>query len=108
MRALTQADIAFFLAEKPAAAIHFDANWDAKYRAVTRGAMADAEQVLAGRVNFGEVDCDSDPELAKSIPILNVPSVAYYRDGKLVGALIGAGQNVRLHLERVLRGDPIR
>jgi len=41
-------------------------------------------------------------KLAKSIPILNVPSVVYYRDGKLVAALIGAGQNVRLHLERDL------
>ena len=46
--------------------------------------MADAELVLAGRVNFGEVDCYSDPELAKSVPILNVLSVAYYRDGKLL------------------------
>jgi hypothetical protein len=70
--------------------------------------MADAEQVLAERANFGEVDCDSDPELAKSIPILNVPTVAYYRDGKLAGVLIGTNQDVRLHLERVLRGDPIR
>jgi thioredoxin-like negative regulator of GroEL len=92
------------VAEKPAAAIHFDAEWDAKYRAVTRSAMAEAEQFLADRVNFGEVDCDTDLELAKSIPILNVPSVAYYRDGKLVAALIGAGQN----LERILRGDLIR
>jgi len=108
MRLLTHADIAPFLVEKSAAAIHFDANWDAKYRAVTRSAMADAERVLADRVNFGEVDCGNDPELAQSIPILNVPSVAYYRDGKLVGALIGADQNVRLHLECVLRGDPIR
>jgi thioredoxin-like negative regulator of GroEL len=108
MRVLTQADIASFLAEKPAAAIHFDANWDAKYRAVTRSAMTDAEQVFADRANFGEVDCDNDPELAKSIPILNVPSVAYYRDGKRVGASIGAAQNVRLRLARVLRGDPIR
>jgi len=108
MRRLTQADIASFLGEKRVAAIHFDANWDAKYRAVTRSAMANAEQVLAGCVSFGEVDCDSDPELAKSIPILNIPSVAYYREGKLVGALISASQNVRLHLERVLRGDPIR
>jgi len=89
MRVLTQADIGFFLEEKPAAAIHFDAKWDATHRAVTRSAMADAEQVLAERANFGEVDCDSDPELAKSIPIIKVPSVAYYRDGKLVGALIG-------------------
>jgi thioredoxin-like negative regulator of GroEL len=108
MRLVTQTDIAVFLAEKPAAVIHVDANWDAKYRAIIRSAMADAERVLAARVNFGEVDCDRDPELAKSIPILNVPSVAYYRDGKLVGALIGAGQNVRVHLDRVLRGDPIR
>lgn len=108
MRLVTQTDIAVFLAEKPAAAIHVDANWDAKYRAIIRSAMADAERVLAARVNFGEVDCDRDPELAKSISILNVPSVAYYRDGKLVGALIGAGQNVRVHLDRVLRGDPIR
>jgi len=84
------------------------ASWDAKYRAITRGSMSDAQQALAERVNFGEVDCDNDPDLAKSIPILNVPSVSYYRDGKLVGAVVGAGQDVRLHLERVLRGDPIR
>jgi len=66
--------------------------------------MADAERVPAECVNFGEVGCDSNPELAKSIPILNVPSVAYYRDGKLVPALISASQNVRLHLEYILRG----
>ena len=107
MRPLTQADIASFLTEKPATAIHFDANWDVKYRNIVRSAMADAEQALGNRVNFGEVDCDSAIELAKSIPILNVPTVAYYRDGKLVGALISADQNVRLHLECVLRGDPI-
>ena len=108
MRLLRHADKASFVTEKPAAAIHFDANWDAQYRAATRNAIADAEQALADRVNFGEVDCDSDPELAKSIPILNVPAVAYYSGGKLVGALIGAGQNVRLQLERALRGYPIR
>jgi len=108
MRFLKQADIASFLAEKPAAAIHFDADWNAEYRAVMRSAMADAERALAERVNFGEVDCDIDPELTKSIPIINVPSVAYYWDGMLIDALIGANQNVRLHLERILRGDPIR
>ena len=59
MRFLTQADIASFLTEKPVAAIHFHANWKAEYRTVTRIAMADAEQVLAERVNFGEVLNDS-------------------------------------------------
>jgi hypothetical protein len=85
--------------------IHFDANWDAKHRAITRDSMADAERVLAERVNFGEVDCD--PKLAKSIPILNVPSVAYYRDGKRIGTLIGANQSVGFNLERVPGGESI-
>jgi thioredoxin-like negative regulator of GroEL len=108
MRLLTRANIAPFLAEKPVAAVHFDASWNAEHRKVMRGVMVGAEQALAERVNFGEVDCDRDPELAKSIPILNLPSVAYFRDGKLVGALIGTSQDVRLHLERLLRGDSIQ
>lgn len=52
MRLLTRADIASFVAEKPAATIHFDANWEAQYRATTRKAMADAEQALADRWHF--------------------------------------------------------
>jgi hypothetical protein len=37
----------------------------------------------------------------------NVPLVAYYRDGRLVAALIGADQDVKARLERVLWGEPI-
>jgi thioredoxin-like negative regulator of GroEL len=69
--------------------------------------MLEAEEALVDQVNFGEVDCDRDRELAKSIPVLNVPTVAYYRDGGLIVALIGAQQNIRARLERVLRGEPI-
>jgi thioredoxin-like negative regulator of GroEL len=58
-------------------------------------------------MDFGEVDCDSNLELAESIPVLNVSLVVYYRDGRLIAALIGAQQNIRARLERVLRGDPI-
>ncbi len=104
MRMLTQSDVAAFVAEKPAAAIHFYAKWDA-HRSRTRSNMASAEESLADAANFGEVDCDLEPELAKSIPILNVPSVAYYRGGKLVGTVIGETQDVCLYLERVLRGE---
>jgi thioredoxin-like negative regulator of GroEL len=69
--------------------------------------MEEAERALAERVNFGEVDCDRAPELAKALPVRNVPSVAYYREGKLIATLIGAGQDVKGCLERVLRGEPI-
>ena len=54
MRLVTQTDIAVFLAEKPAAAIHVDANWVRmrNIEPLIRSAMADAERVLAARVNF--------------------------------------------------------
>jgi len=63
--------------------------------------------VLAGHVNFGEADCDRDVELAKSIRVLDVPTVVYYLDGNLAGVLVGARQNILGRLERLLRGEPI-
>jgi hypothetical protein len=46
--------------------------------------MFEAEKELGGRANFGEVDVDRDMELVKSVRLLNVPTVGYYRDGQLV------------------------
>ena len=107
MRLLASEEFPDFVAAKPAAAIHFDAEWDAHLRDLTRRMMLEAEQALGDRANFGEIDVDKEPALARSIPVCNVPLVAYYRDGKLVAALISTAQNVRVRVERVLRGDPI-
>lgn len=96
-----------FIAAKLAAAVHFDAEWNSSCRTVTRRQMQEAEASLSEQVNLGEVDCDASPELAKSIRVLNVPSVAYYKDGKLVAVLIGARQNIQARLERILRGESI-
>jgi thioredoxin 1 len=107
MQIVTNADFQSFLEAKPAALIRFDAKWDVAYAPALQRRMQEAEQILADQVNFGEVDCDADPELAMSIPILNVPTVAYYRNGQLVVALVGAEQNVAARAARVLRGEPI-
>jgi thioredoxin-like negative regulator of GroEL len=69
--------------------------------------MLKAEKELGDRANFGEVDVDRDMELAKSLRLLNVPTVAYYRNGQLVALLTGCRQNVRSRLERVMRGEAI-
>jgi thioredoxin-like negative regulator of GroEL len=107
MRLLTSDELPDFVAAKAAAAIHFDAEWDFHLRDQTRRTMLEAEQALGDRANFGEIDVDKELALAKSIPVCNVPLVAYYRDGELVAALIGTAQNVRARLERVLRGESI-
>ena len=55
-------------------------------------------------VNFGEVDCDEEPSLATSIPVLNVPTVAYYCGGRLFAAQISATQNVAARTQAMLDG----
>jgi thioredoxin-like negative regulator of GroEL len=109
MQLLTGTDFQSFIEAKKAAVVPFDAEWDVAYRPVLRRRMRmlEAEELLADQVNFGEVDCDTNLDLAESIPIPNVPSVVYYRNGELIVALVGAEQNVRARVERVLRGESI-
>lgn len=96
-----------FVRQKRAAAVHFDADWDIDYRPITRRRMNDAAQALGEDVNFAEVDCDREAELARSLLVLNVPTVVYYIDGYLAGVLIGARQNILERLKRLLRGEQI-
>jgi thioredoxin-like negative regulator of GroEL len=107
MKPLTSADFQYFIKAKKAAVVHFDAEWDVAYRPVLRRRMLEAEEALADQVNFGEVDCDTNLDLAESIPIQNVPSVVYYRNGELIAVLVGAEQNLHARVGRVLRGESI-
>jgi thioredoxin-like negative regulator of GroEL len=107
MRLLRSEDVQAFIAAKPAAALHFDADWDSQYREQVRRSMLEAEAALGEQASFAEIDCDASAEFSKSVPVLNVPLVAYYHGGKMVAALIGADQNVRARVERVLRGEKI-
>lgn len=107
VRQLMSSDLETFLAEKPAAAIHIDADWDVGHRPAIRAKMIEAENALAELANFGEIDCDRNQEWAKSLPLRGIPAIAYYRDGKLVAALLGLRQDIRARVERVLRGEPI-
>lgn len=106
MRQLTHAKFDSFLAEKPLAVIHFDADWNG-YRLDVRRRMLDAEQAYGDAASFAEVDADAQVDLGRSIPIVNVPTVAYFRDGRLVAALIGANQNVKARVCRMLNGEAI-
>ena len=104
---LTAESYEAFIREKRAAAVHFDAEWDIGYRPITRRKMQEAEAALSEQANFGEVDCDREIPLAKSIGLVGVPAVAYYLDGVLVAVLLGVRQNVRGRVESLVRGEPI-
>jgi hypothetical protein len=60
---------------------------------------------FVGAKSAGTVDCDKSPDLAKWVPILNVPSVAYYAQGKLMVVIVGTTQDAHVRLERILSGE---
>ncbi len=107
MRQLTLDDYEKFVASKDVAAVHFDASWDVGHRPGVQRRMLEAHAAFGDRVSFAEVDIDAEVDLAKSLPIGNVPTVAYYVDGVLIAALIGANQNVKERVARLLRGESI-
>src|SRR5262249_4032471 len=107
MRQLTGAEFQSFVAAKQAAAICFDAAWDATAHPLIRQRMLKAENEFRDIANFGRVDVQRDMELAEAMHLLNVPTVGYYRDGQVVALLIGGRQNVCRRLERVMRGEVI-
>jgi hypothetical protein len=106
MKQLAFAEYSEFISRRPVVAVHFDADWNPG-RTPTRQRMLEAQTQFGTMVGFAEVDVDAEQELAHSIPVLNVSLVAYYRDGELVAALIGNGQNVAGRISRVLNGEPI-
>src|SRR5450432_1072986 len=96
-----------FVRQKRAAAVHFDADWDVGYRPIARRRMRDASDVVGEEVNFGEIARDREVELVLALRVINVPTVAYYLDGNLVGVLPGARQNIFGRLEQLLQGGQI-
>jgi thioredoxin-like negative regulator of GroEL len=103
---LTEKDFNDFISQREFAVIHFDAPWDVGYRPPMQLIMNKASEDFP-EVNFAEVDVDRDGDLARDLPVMNVPTVAYYRYGELVAALIGQQQNIEQRLCRLMRGQTI-
>jgi hypothetical protein len=107
---LTRETYAAFVGGHRFAAVLFDAPaWDMTYRLGTEQRFASAAVAMDGRAAFGFVDVDGpeEVELCRMLPLANVPTVAYYRDGTLVRAVIGIGQDYVACMTAVIDGRPI-
>jgi thiol-disulfide isomerase/thioredoxin len=104
MRMVSTGTIDAFLAEKPIAVVHFDAEW-VTYRDEVRKTMDRAAARFGDLVSFAEVDVDEDVVLAKALDVVNIPLIAYFRDGELAAMRIGDGDHVEARIVRMLRGE---
>lgn len=106
-RKLSDDEYESFLSEKKFAVILFDAPWDVGPGAEIRPRFEKAVALFGERVNFGEINVDESARVAKSIPIVSIPNVAYFKNGRLIAALVGENQDVAARTQAVLDGAPI-
>ncbi|MEM7395761.1 MAG: hypothetical protein AAF492_25800, partial [Verrucomicrobiota bacterium] len=82
--------------------IHIDAEWN-EYRQEMRAQIALAELKFRNKFASGYVDCEDLPAFARRLKAVNVPSVAYFRDGNLY-AIVGCVHDVAEHVEYLING----
>ncbi|MCJ7517177.1 MAG: thioredoxin family protein, partial [Methanomassiliicoccales archaeon] len=43
----------------------------------------------SGRVSFGMMDCDTNPDLVKRFRIMAIPTLLFFKDGEVVDQIVG-------------------
>ncbi|HXI54784.1 MAG TPA: thioredoxin [Polyangia bacterium] len=75
--------------------VDFTAAWCAPCRMIAPhiDAIADA---YAGRLRVGKCDVDANPELTARLDVRSMPTLMVFKNGQVVGHLIGAAPRARL------------
>ena len=75
--------------------VDFTATWCGPCRALKPTVEALATE-YAGRVKVTQLDVDDSPETAQQYGIRSVPTLLFFKEGKVVGQLVGGVPRARL------------
>lgn len=101
---LTSLNLARFLKEHPRVVVDVWAPWCGPCRAFAPTFTAAAHE-WGGRIGFGKIHADHEPSLVARFGVRSIPSLLFFRDGKLVRTEVGVLSSERFdrQLRKVFR-----
>ena len=69
--------------------VDFWAEWCGPCKAIGP-VIAELAQTYEGKLKVGKLNVDEQPEISMQYSIMSIPTMKFFKDGKIVGELIGA------------------
>jgi thioredoxin 1 len=92
---ITDDNFAEALASPTPLLVDFTAAWCPPCRAIAPHVDALADAYL-GRVRVGKCDADDNQKLVADLDVRSLPTVLVFKDGKVIGQMVGAAPRARL------------
>ena len=86
---VTDADFDQVIKDKPYVVVDFWAEWCTPCRAIAP-IVEDLAKKYAGKVTFAKVNTDENPELPQRYMVMGIPTLLFFKGGKLVDQVVGA------------------
>jgi thioredoxin-like negative regulator of GroEL len=96
-----------FIQRHPYAILVLDAPWNGNGGSLKERAKDVAARFI-GLIAIGEVNVDNASEIVEELKPTNVPTIAFYRAGKVVGFLVGASQDLSRQAESLIAGEQVK
>lgn len=69
--------------------VDFWANWCAPCKTIAPS-IDDLAKEYAGKIKIGKVDVDSNSKVTGQYGIMSIPTIIFFKNGKVMGQLVGA------------------
>lgn len=86
---VTDADFDQVVKENPYVVVDFWAEWCAPCRAI-EPIIEDLAKKYAGKIKFAKLNSDENPKKVQEYMVMGIPTILFFRDGKLVDQVVGA------------------
>ena len=92
---LTDSNFEQALKENPLLVVDFWAVWCGPCRMVAP-VIEQLASELAGKVVFGKLNVDENPAISRAFGIQSIPTIAIFKNGKAIDAIVGAVSKSRM------------